>query len=422
MGTSKYKKSNEQANIKINDECISDTHGKPINKEEIEELYRYESAICIIKVENSGSGTGFFCEINDEAIPFKIALFTNNHVLNEESIDINKEIKIEYCKEEKILKITENRKVFTNKDLDYTCIEIFDSDKINKFFKFDENLLNDKNTLKNKGIFILQYPNGELSHDSGIISDTKNDIFIHSVSTDMGSSGSPLMKRDNINFIIGIHRGGNESSGNKYNYATFFDAIIKDIKFQISNKNIIEFRNTINLKYEKSKDEDSNNNIFGAKFVENNKKNIILKINGKKSELIEKYNLKEGINIIQIIIKNKLISLKDMFNGVTSLKNIEEFKYLNTKEVNDFSGIFYNCSKLSDIKPLQSWNVSNGNDFSFMFHGCSSLSDIKSLKNWNVSNGNNFKCMFIKCSSLSDIKALQNWNVSNGNNFLGMFY
>ena len=60
MGTSKYKKSNEQANIKINDECISDTHGKPINKEEIEELYRYESAICIIKVENSGSGTGFF--------------------------------------------------------------------------------------------------------------------------------------------------------------------------------------------------------------------------------------------------------------------------------------------------------------------------------------------------------------------------
>ena len=101
MGASKYKKSNEQANIKINNECISDTHGKPINKEEIEELYRYESAICKIKIENLGSGTGFFCEINDEDIPFKKALFTNNHVLNEESLDINKEIKFEYCKEKK---------------------------------------------------------------------------------------------------------------------------------------------------------------------------------------------------------------------------------------------------------------------------------------------------------------------------------
>jgi len=69
----------------------------------------------------------------------------------------------------------------------------------------------------------------------------------------MGSSESPLIKRDNINFIVGIHRDGNESSGNKYNYATFFDAIIKDIKFQISNKNINKFRNTINLIYEKSK-------------------------------------------------------------------------------------------------------------------------------------------------------------------------
>ena len=191
----------------------------------------------------------------------------------------------------------------------------------------------------------MQYPYGELCHDSGIIIDAKNEILIHSVSTSMGSSGSPLMKRYNINYIIGIHRGGNETPGNnnKYNFATCFDAIIEDIKNQISNKKINEFENAINLIYELSKDEDSNNNIFGEKFVENNKENIILKINGIESELIEKYNLKEGINKIQIKIKNKLISLKDMFNGVTSLINIEELKYLNTKEVNDFS-YFHICS------------------------------------------------------------------------------
>ena len=40
--------------------------------------------------------TGFFCEINDDKIPFKKALFTNNDILDEKSIEINKEIYFEY--------------------------------------------------------------------------------------------------------------------------------------------------------------------------------------------------------------------------------------------------------------------------------------------------------------------------------------
>ena len=213
-----------------------------------------------------------------------------------------------------------------------------------------------------------------------------------------------------------MHVGGQdiENTGNKikYNFATTFDVIIKDIKVQLPNKIIHEFI-TINLIYEKSKDKDSNNNIFSEKFIENNRENIILKINGIESKLIEKYNLKEGINNIELIIINNLINLRDMFYRVTSLKNIDELKYLNTKEVNDFSGMFCGCSSITDIKALQNWNVSNGNDFSGMFCGCSSLSDINVLKNWNVSNGNDFTAMFLGCSSLSDINALQNWNVSN---------
>jgi len=429
MGVSNSEISKEQKNIDkpniIINEVIPDKNVKPITKEELEELYSYESAICKIKYGTSGPGIGFFCEINDDDIPFKKALFTNNHILNEKSININKEIKFEYCKEEKIINISKNRRVIARKELDYTCIEIFDTDKINKFFKIDENIINNKDTLKNKEIFILQYPSGELSHDSGKILDIKNDILIHSVSTDKGSSGSPLIKRDNINLIIGMNVGGHdlENSNNKikYNFANPFDVIINDIKVQISNLIFKEYI-TINLIYEKSKDKDSNNYIFGQKFVENNRENIILKINGIKSELIEKYNLKEGINNIQVIIKNKLINLKDMFKGVTSLKNIEELKNLNTEEVTDFSSMFSYCSTLQDIKGLENWNVSNGNDFSGIFSYCSSLSDIKALENWNVSNGNNFSGMFKECSSLSDIKALENWNVSNGNNFSDIFF
>jgi len=396
MGVSQYKKN------------------KPITKEEIDELYSYESAICKINFETSG--IGFFCEINDDDFPFKKALFTNNHVLNKENIGINKEIKFEYCKEEKSIIITENRIVFTKRDLDYTCIEIFDTDKINKFFKIDENIINNKDSLKNKEIFILQYPSGELSHNSGTILDIENDIISHNAPTDKDSSGSPLIKRNNINLIIGIHIGGKDTesfdNNNNFNIATAFDVIIKDIKGQMS---------TIDLIYEKSKDNDSNNNIFGEEFVNNNKENIILKINDIDSELIGKYNLKEGINNIQIIIKNKLTNLKDMFYKVTSLKNIEKLKCLNTKNVKDFSNMFYGCSSLSDIKALKTWNVSNGNNFEGMFYGCSLLSDIKALENWNVSKGNNFECMFYGCSLLKDIKSLENWNVSNGQYFSNMF-
>ena len=425
MGVSGIEKNNEPKNIAnpntINNE---DTYEKPITKEEIGELYSYESAICKIKYGTSNSGIGFFCEINDDDIPFKKALFTNNHVLNKKNIDINKEIKFEYCKEERSIIITENRRAFTKIELDYTCIEIFDADNINKFFKIDEKIINDKNTLKNKEIFILQYLCGELSHSSGTILDIKDYILSHSISTNKDSSGSPLIKRYNTNLIIGIHVGGedieNSSNKNKYNFAIPFDVIIKDIKVQIYNKIMNEFI-TINLIYEKSNEKDSNNNIFGQKFVENNRENIILKINGIKSKLIEKYNLKKGINNIQIIITNKLVNLKDMFYGVDSLKNIEELQNLNTKEVNDFSGMFSYCSSLSDINALQNWDVSYGNNFEGMFSYCSSLSDISALQNWNVSNGTNFEGMFMGCPSLSDIKGLQNWDVSNGNNFSSMF-
>ena len=74
-----------------------------------------------------------------------------------------------------------------------------------------------------------------------------------------------------------------------------------------------------------------------------------------------------------------------MFDGACSLKNIEEFQYLNTKDVKYFSYMLSLCSSLSDIKPLQNWNVSNGNNFSRMFCECSTLSDIKPLQNWNIS-------------------------------------
>ena len=180
-----------------------------------------------------------------------------------------------------------------------------------------------------------------------------------------------------------------------------------------------EKTNTLNLIYYLEKEEEES--IFGEEFVKNNIDKIELVINGTKSKLIQKYKLKKGENNIQIIIKNKIINIKNMFESCRTLKNIDGLKYLDTKEITDFSYIFDECSSLLDIKSLENWDVSKGTNFSFMFRGCSLLSDIKSLENWNVSKGTNFSFMFRGCSSLSDINSLENWNVSNGTNFSYMF-
>ena len=178
--------------------------------------------------------------------------------------------------------------------------------------------------------------------------------------------------------------------------------------------------NKINLIYYAK--ENGVNDIFGYKFVENNKNNIELVINGEKNELVNTYELKKGENNIQIIIKNKINNIEDMFYCCSTLKNIEELKYLDTKAIKYFSNIFKGCLSLSDLKSIEKWDVSNGNDFTGMFNGCSSISNIKYLEKWNVSNGKNFSYMFNGCSSLSDINGLKNWNVSNGNDFTGMFF
>ena len=127
-----------------------------------------EKSMCKISYETidgkKGKGSGFFCEI-DINFPFKYALFTNNHILDESNIEIGNIIHFEYLDFkksiyiEKKIKITNERKVFTNKELDYTCIELFKSDNIINYFKIAPKLFKyDKNKLKDNDIFILQFP------------------------------------------------------------------------------------------------------------------------------------------------------------------------------------------------------------------------------------------------------------------------
>ena len=44
-----------------------------------------------------------------------------------------------------------------------------------------------------------------------------------------------------------------------------------------------------------------------------------------------------------------------MFFECISLKNIEDLKYLDTKEIDSFLSMFFGCTALSNIKELENW-------------------------------------------------------------------
>ena len=242
---------------------------------------------------------------------------------------------------------------------------------------------------------------------------------------------------------------------------------LKEIK---KEKKPTEYKNEINLEYYSPRCYDMAP-IFGKKFVKNNRNNIELMINGNKSELVSETKLMYKTDI-KMIIKNKITNLSDLFSDVNeNIKiNIEDLKYLNTKDVTDFSSMFhcilsniealedwdvsngknfsnmFSKSNLKDLKILENWNVSKGLNFSSMFEKCyltdlkylkkwdvsksenlsqmfsgCDIYDLEPLKDWNVFNVKNFSYMFSECNSLNDISALEKWDVSNGNNFAGMF-
>ena len=165
--------------------------------------------------------------------------------------------------------------------------------------------------------------------DKGKIIDINNNIIKHKIPTQAGSSGSPLIRRYNISFVVGIHHGVKQKEENEKlvktkdkpnvkfecNLATPFDVIIKDIinKLTLKINQKVEYRKTINLVYNKKNEDWKSNILFGSDFVKNNKDNISLIINGKKSELIKEYNLQKGRNNIQMIINNQLTNLESMF-------------------------------------------------------------------------------------------------------------
>ena len=114
--------------------------------------------------------------------------------------------------------------------------------------------------------------------------------------------GNKLIKIENKELEDLIKKLLERESSKRIDWDLYFNHIF----FKPKYKNKIKLIYYVDNKFGDYKDgKDGIFNIFGEKFVNNNKNNIELKINGVKEELVKGYKLNVGKNEIEIIIKIK---------------------------------------------------------------------------------------------------------------------
>jgi len=201
---------------------------------------------------------------------------------------------------------------------------------------------------------------------------------------------------------------------------------ILNIYNKMVNKDISE----INIEYDinkKNKDiekEANFINIFGSKFVENNKNICKMIIDNKENELKEKFNIKNYNNNILKIKLNGIDNITDMgfmFVGCSSLLSLPDFPKWNTNNVTNMNNMFVGCSSLTSLPDISKWDINNVTDMSGMFAGCSSLLSLPDISNWNTNNVTSMKDMFSWCLSLTSLPDISKWDTCNVTDMSGMF-
>ena len=295
-------------------EQIIKGHGAPIPIDKLKDLFeKAENAMVKIKFIEI-KGTGFFFKQNISSIKYynKYFLMTNNHVLNQDFFNDNTHLEIEH-KNKQIIVPLNNRIKYTNEELDFTIIEILPTDdffsEINFFFTIDNYIMSNNSESKylNEDICIFQYPNGEeLSFAQGQIKSINDYEIKHLVSTEPGSSVSPILLLNDFK-IIGIHQAGKKNKED--NKGIFMKNILNDINNISSEENIIVCEYDIKKGKDDKDDylnqriinsfEEAKRNDDGIKEGTNNeneiKENCELYLNNKKIDFCYKYEFpKDG--------------------------------------------------------------------------------------------------------------------------------
>ena len=114
-----------------------------------------------------------------------------------------------------------------------------------------------------------------------------------------------------------------------------------------------------------------------------------------------------------------MTTMRMMFANMTNLTTIEGLTNLNTQNVTDMYGLFYNCQKLESLD-LSNFNTENVAEMEQMFTNCFSLTSLD-LSSFNTENVASMYAMFYKCPKLTSLD-LSNFNTQKVENMYLMFY
>ena len=409
-------------------------------------IKQMERNICKITV-GENQGTGFFCKIPFPDLNNMLSVFiTNNHIINKELLyKDNLIIEINIEEENNIRKLNlNNRMKYTNEEYDITIIEIKNEDEINNYLELDDNIINDiinnnnrNDKYKDKTIYIIQYPKGELSVSYGILDNIYEDKkynFNHKCSTEGGSSGSPILNINNK--LIGIHK---EGIYNKYNKGTFLNYPIKEYiqlycknnllqefntkyKLNITDTNITKLnliecgigdeglKDLCKIEFKELKELNLyRNNISDIKVLEKVKFEKLETLNFNSNEISD-IKILENVNFlllkllglndnkitdISVLGKVKFEHLKELFLGSNNISDISIFEKVNFKEL---KGLDLSKNNISDIKPLNKIKVE------VLDLSENKISDIKLFEKENFKD---LKKLYLSNNSITDINSLE---------------
>ena len=228
-----------------------------------------------VKIELSndkGVASGFFLQLKRNNKNF-YCLMTNAHVVKEDMIKNKEKIKIKYDIEEKELNLELNEEeriinCYEGFGYDISIIEIIPKDEIkDKTYFLEPNTANYDNFIE-KEIQIIQFPDGErLSLSKAKITGklkTYDYMFFHEASTEKGSSGSPIVLK-NDDRVLGIHKGAIE--GKKKNIGIFIRDIIESLKEYKKKGKGKDYYEDGKIKYEGNFEDDEYNDDKGRKIL-----------------------------------------------------------------------------------------------------------------------------------------------------------
>ena len=455
----------EKGEKKIND------YPRPIFIEEGDRIFnQMKTSICKVYTESGNKGTGFFCKIPYPDKDLKVFI-TDCNLIDKNYLEKEKVIYVSINNKPKEIKL-ERKFKYINKFYDVTIVEIKENvDDIKDFLELDENqVIID---YFGSSIYTLQYPIfREIQKPAvsfGILQkrfNIKKNDFIHSCSTERGSSGSPILNLSNFK-IIGMQK--KEKANGKDNIGVFLNFIIKDFITKYNNRRVqfeakytpekvVAHPKQIHQKEENGPkkpvttsttekvvevekvvvtEKDVTQPKLNHPIKENPQKEIVKAEPSSKDEIRIKYKINESKeirlfgdkfvennkNICKIIFEKKeeiLVSWKEIEDN--TYREFLEITLKGLSNVTNISHIFYGCSELISFDDISNLDMKNVTDISYAFYGCASIEEMPDISVWDTSNVTDIESLFSYCQSLRCLPDISKWNTDNITNMSYLFY